>query len=175
MNQILVVPYSYTGTSLRLAQWLCGLQGWALGRIEEIAPRNGAMGNLSCVVDSLLRRRPEIEYLGPPPDQFDAVVLVSPIWMNRLASPMHSFVARYGGQLPDIAVVSVMGGKGAPNAAAEIGALAHRSPLLSTAFTQREVEDGSCSPRLQAFAAALLKARGQPGAQRPAEWSPRAA
>jgi hypothetical protein len=174
-NRILVVAYSYTGTSLRLAQWLCSLQGWELGRIEEVAPRRGAMGTLSCVMDSLLRRRPEIEYVGPAPDRFDAVVLVSPIWMYRLASPMRSFVARYQRQLRGIAVVLVMGGKGAPNAVAEIGALANRSPLLSTAFTQREVDDGSCAPRLQAFAEALSKATSQAGSQRTAEWSPRAA
>jgi hypothetical protein len=175
MDKVLVVTYSYTGTSLRLAQWLCGLHGWALGRIEEVAPRRGVMGTLSCVMDSLLRRRPEIQYLGPPPDQFDAVVLVSPIWAYRLASPMRSFVARYERQLPDIAVVSVMGGRGAPNAVAEISALAHRLPLLSTAFTQREVEDGSGSRRLRAFGEALLKAIGKAGGRQPAEWSPRAA
>lgn len=175
MNKILVVAYSYTGTSLRLAQWLCGLRGWALGHIDEVAPRHGAAGTLSCVVDSLLRRRPEIEYVGPPPGDFDTVVLVSPIWAYRLAGPMRSFVARYEQQLPDIAVISVMGGKGAPNAVAEIGALAGRSPLLSTAFTQREVEDGRCAPRLQAFADALLKAKDEPSGPRPAEWSPRTA
>jgi hypothetical protein len=175
MDKVLVVTYSHTGTSLRLAQWLCGLRGWALGRIEEAAPRHGPMGTFACVLDSLLHRRPAIEYIGPPPGQFDAVVLVSPIWVGRLAGPMRSFVTRYQNQLPDIAVVSVMGGSGAPNAVAEIGTLARRAPLLSAAFTQREVEDGTCSQRLQAFAEDFVKAEGKAGGQRPAEWTPRAA
>lgn len=44
------------------------------------------------VLDSLLRRRPGIRYQGPDPADFRAVVLVSPIWMYRLAGPMRSFV-----------------------------------------------------------------------------------
>lgn len=175
MNRILVVTYSHTGTSLRLAQGLCGLRGWALGSIEEAAPRHGAMGTFSCVLDSLLHRSPAIEYFGPPPSQFDAVVLVSPIWVGRLAGPMRSFVTRYRNQLPAIAVVSVMGSSGAPNAVAEIGTLLHRPPLLSAAFTQREVEDGTFSQRLKAFSAELVKAEGKTGGQQPAEWSPNAA
>ena len=84
-------------------------------------------------------------------------MLIAPIWVYQLASPMRSFVAQFAKQLPDIAVISVMGGRGAPNAVAEIRALAHRAPLLSTSFTTREVEDGRCLPRLHAFAEALVK------------------
>jgi hypothetical protein len=175
MSKVLVVAYSYTGTSLQLAKRLCGLQGWTLGQIEEVAPRRGALGTWRCVLDSLFRRHPKVDYFGPLSARFDAVVLVSPIWMTRLAGPMRSFVARYKAQLQDFAVVSVMGSRGAPNAVAEIGGITGRSPLLTTAFTSREVEDGSGDPRLRAFAQALADAKEASAGVRPAEWSPKAA
>ena len=155
MNKVLVVVYSYTGTSRRVAQLLCSQQGWRLEEIAEVRARRGASGRLRCLLDSLFRRRPRISYDGPPPRDFDVVVLVSPIWGLHLAGPMRSFVARRRDHLPEVAVVSVMGGRGAPNAVAEIGRIVGRAPILSTAFTKREVDNSSFATRLQAFGTAV--------------------
>jgi len=174
-NKILVVTYSYTGTCRQLAQWLCSAQDWPLVEVTEAKPRSGVLGTWRCVIDSLLYRRPEIRYEGPSLREFKAVVLVAPIWAYRLASPMRSFVASRRDELPDVAVVSAMGGRGAPNAVAEIGRLLGRSPILSTAFTAREIEDGSCAARLQAFGKAVQAAEEGPSAVRPATWSPQTA
>lgn len=175
MSKVLVVTYSFTGTGRRLTQLLCGMQGWESAEITEVHARSGGLGNWRCLLDSWLRRRPPIRYEGPAPEGFDAVVLVAPIWVYRLAGPMRSFVAAYRDRLPDVAVVSVMGSRGAPNAVAEIGKLLGRSPLLSTAFTSREVEDGSCAARLQAFGRAVQAAEDSPLTVRPATWSPQTA
>ncbi|MDO9113489.1 MAG: flavodoxin [Polaromonas sp.] len=172
MDKILVVFYSYTGTSRRLVQLLCSQLDWPSGEIVEERARSGASGTLRCVADSLLRRQPRIRYQGPDPGGFGTVVLVSPIWAYRLASPMRSFVAERRDDLQQIAVVSVMGGSGAPNAVAEIGHLLGRAPLLATAFTTREVDDGSCAGRLEAFGHALQAASRQASPVRPASWSP---
>ena len=88
MDGILVVFYSYTGTSRRLVQLLCSQLGWPSGEIVEERTRSGASGTLRCMADSLLRRQPRIRYQGPDPRDFGTVVLVSPIWAYRLASPM---------------------------------------------------------------------------------------
>jgi hypothetical protein len=172
MDGILVVFYSYTGTSRRLVQLLCSQLGWPSGEIVEERTRSGASGTLRCMADSLLRRQPRIRYKGPDPRDFSTVLLVSPIWAYRLASPMRSFVADQRDDLQQVGVVSVMGGSGAPNAVAEIAHLLGRTPLLATAFTTREVEDGSCAGRLEAFGQALQTASRQASPVRPASWSP---
>ena len=160
MSKVLVVVYSYTSTSRRVARLLSQQQGWQLVEITEVRPRSGVLGALRCLLDSLLRRCPEIRYDGPLPRQFDAVVLVSPIWAQRLAGPMRSFVARRRDHLPDVAVVSVMGDRGAPKAVAEIGRILGRAPFSSTAFTTREVDDLGFAVRLQALGTALGTALG---------------
>src|SRR5665647_2974058 len=89
-------------------------------RVGHAAQRAGPTGTLRCVADSLLRRRPLIRYDGPGPGKFEAVVLVSPIWIYRLAGPMRSFVADRVADLKRVAVVSVMGAQGASNAVAAV-------------------------------------------------------
>jgi len=170
-KKVLVVVYSYTGTSLSAARLLCSQQNWPLGIVEETRSRRGTWGSVRCLLDSFLRRHPPIRYVGPSPGDFDAVVLVSPVWALRLAGPMRAFVARERAQLPDVAVVSVMGSQGAPNAVAELAELLGRHPLLSTAVTAREVEDGSCASRLQAFGAAVQSAEDSESVVRPATLS----
>lgn len=172
MNNVLVIVYSYTGTSRRVAELLCSQQGWPIANVTDARPRSGALGSWRCMLDSFFRRQPAIRYDGPPPSDFDAVVLVSPIWMLQLAGPMRSFIARQRDRLPDVAVLSVMGGQGSPNALAEIGKLLGRAPFLSSAVTMREVDDGSCAARLQAFGTAIGSAEDSHAVVRPVTLSP---
>jgi len=175
MDGVLVVVYSLTGTGQRVAKLLEQTRGWRVAQIRDLHRRAGWLGNLRCMLDSLMRRKPAIEYLGPDPAGFAAVVLVSPVWMLRMAGPMRSFLAHYGHSVQDAAIVCVMGGSGAPNVAAEAGAYLNHAPLLSTFFTAREVEDGSCAARVGVFAGALeAMLRGPQTALREAQWSPQA-
>ncbi|MBU1361679.1 MAG: flavodoxin [Gammaproteobacteria bacterium] len=173
MSKVLVVVYSYTGTALAVAQLLCSQQpDWRLAHVTEERPRSGTLGYWRCVMDSLLARRPAIRYNGPPPSDFDAVVLVSPIWAFQLASPMRTFVHLRREELANVSVISTMGGKGAPNAFAEVAEILDQKLVLSTAFTQREVDDGSYAARLQAFGAAVAAAEDSTEAVRPVVLSP---
>jgi flavodoxin len=168
MDSILVVCYSYTGNSRRLAQLLASQRGWPLGEITDTASR----GALRCVLDSLLRREPPIHYRGPNPADFRTVVLISPIWAYRLAGPMRSFVAQHHARLRRVAVISTMGGAGASNAVEEIARLLGRTPILTAAFTVREIEDGSCTGRLLEFSDELLPGSAQRQKPHPSVWQP---
>lgn len=157
MDSILVVCYSYTGVSRRAAELLCSHHGWPLAEIVDVHPR----GAFRCVLDSLLRRRPPIGYRGPDPGDYRTVVLVAPVWMYRLASPMRSFVAKYRAQLPRVAVIATMNSGGASNVFGEIARLLGHAPIANAAFLAREIEDGSGTSRLLAFGDALQP--GTPG------------
>ena len=174
MSKILVVTYSMTGTGARLTELLCRSRDWASAQVVERRPRK-AWVTLRCAVESMLRLKPPIAYNGPDPAQFDLVVLVAPIWVYRLASPMRSFVANFGDRLRQVAVISVMGGKGGQNAASEVGGILDRAPVMSTTFTAREVDDGSYAPRLLALATALEASTDLKGEIRPFVLSPEAA
>ena len=174
MQPVLVVAYSYTGTSRQLARWLCAEMEWDFGEVRDTRPRAGGQGTLRCVLDSLLRRHPAITYDGPDPAGYATVVLVAPIWMYRLAGPMRSFVAAHTASLPRVGVINTMGAAGAVDAVAEIASLLGRPPVVSIAFTAAEVDAGQFPTRLREFAASL-----QPSAAerpvRPVTLSPEAA
>jgi hypothetical protein len=169
MDAILVVCYSHTGTARRLAQLLCSHHGWPLGEVVEERPRAGdAAGTLRCMLDSLLRRHPAVRYEGPDPESFHTVVLLSPVWMYRLAGPMRSFVVEHQAALRRVALIFTMNFGGASNAVAEVAHTLGHAPILVAAFTSQEVETGSGTSRLLAFGDELLP----PSAQRQAKFHP---
>ena len=151
MSEILVISYSNTGTSRRLAQMLCKQQGWPMAEISELQPRYGLSGQLSCLLDSWMRRLPSISYTGPPPNEYDAIVLVAPVWSWRLAGPVRSFLKLMSKQLPDIAMISVTQSLEALDVIAELSSLIGYFPVSSTTFTPEEVNDESCLTRLNIF------------------------
>lgn len=172
MDSILVVCYSYSGVSRRAAQLLCSHHGWPLGEIRDTAPR----GTWRCVLDSLLRRHPDIRYAGPDPADFRMVVLVAPVWVYRLAGPMRSFVARQKRALRRVAVVCTMGSGGASNAIAEVARLlTHGVVVASAAFTARTIEDGSATGPLLAFGESLQPGSAASQARRAPAWTAPAA
>ena len=148
MDTILVVCYSYTGTTRALAQLLCSHHGWPLAELVEEHPRSGAMGTLRCVLDSMLRRHPAVRYVGPDPGDFHTVVLMAPIWVYRLAGPMRTFIADHRDALRRVAVIVTMGSAGASNAVLEVSHVLGRTPILTEAFRARDGEDGRCTSRL---------------------------
>lgn len=172
MDSILVVCYSYTGVTRRAAQLLASHHGWPLGEVRDVHRRAGAAGYLRSVLDSLLRRRPEIAYEGPDPGDFRTVVLAAPIWMYRLAGPMRSFVTGYRADLRRVAVLCTMGGAGATNAFTEIAHLLGHAPIRCAAFTQAAVENGSCTNDLLAFGDALQPGTTATQAAPPGAWTP---
>ena len=174
MDSTLIVFYTYSGNSREVAQLLSAQKGWPVGEVIEAAPRpGGGAGYIRCLVDSMFHRAPEIRYDGPEPADFAQVVLVAPIWLQRLASPMRSFVRAHRGELRHVAVITTMGSRGGSNAVAEIGRILGRDPVLAETITEREVQDGSCAARLEAFGTALVPPRaGEP--VRPSQLSPQA-
>lgn len=171
MDDTLIIYYSYTGTSRKVAQALAESRGWPIGEVLDDSPRSGW---LRCVVDSLLRRLPAVRYRGPDPSAYDRVILVSPVWVAHLAAPMRSFVAGNARSIAHYAVVTTMGSGGSDAVEAEIERLLGRPPLLCAEFLARHVDDGTYAAELETFAAAVAGMKGAPP-ERPPELSPRAA
>ena len=173
-DKTLIVCYSNTGTSRRVADLLASQFQWQRGEVLEVRSRAGTLGTLRCVMDSLLRRHPAIRYEGPDPRGFETVVLIAPIWLAELAGPMRTFVRDHTSGLKQVAVISVMGGLGATNAFAEVDRILGQPPILSTSFTTRGVDDGSYSTGLEAFGNAVRDNAKNGAAVRPTDLSPSA-
>ena len=88
----LIVYYSRSGTSRIVADTLkeqlaCNIEG-----IHSTKDREGFLGVLTCVFDQLLNRDDTLQPLEKNPNNYNPVILVSPVWVGKLASPARTFI-----------------------------------------------------------------------------------
>lgn len=171
MKDLLVIHYSRTGTARTVAETLAHLGEGHIGQVLDERPRIGFAGDVRCVVDQLMHRAPAVRYSGPNPNRFRHIVLVAPVWMRRLASPMTSFLR--GNRLPEvkIACVTVMAREGGFTAMQELSDLLPSPLSADLVLLQQQVLNGEAMPRLIRFIEQFL-ADDAVAAQPPADLSP---
>jgi flavodoxin len=88
----LIVYYSRSGTSRIVADALKDKLSCKIECIQSTKNREGFSGVFTCVVDQLLNRDDIFQPLEENPNNYNPVILVSPVWMGKLASPARTFI-----------------------------------------------------------------------------------
>jgi len=179
MDRNLIVFYSRTGTTRQAAQQLQQLTQWPIAEVRELRARVGFSGDLRCVIDSLLARPAPFVYEGPALGDYDRVVLLTPIWLGHMASPLRGFLADQFHDVrkarPALSLVCVMGGRGAFRAAAEVATIADHCPAPTLALREDEVLSGASFKSLQSLVASVQALESTSKGFRPHWLSPEAA
>lgn len=172
MENTVIVFYSRTGTTRQVAEQLAAQLGAEVHEVRDVRSRAGLAGDVRCVVDNLLQRHVAYAYDGRPLAAYDQVVLLTPIWIGRLAAPMRSFLADHGRVQGRLAVVCLMASRGAFNAIEEVARLSGKVPQPVLALLQRQVQTGEAREMLDGFVGQIAAAAQADGGARRAWLSP---
>lgn len=107
----LLVDYSLTGNNRRLADHLAERLSADRESIEVLR----SMSNGAIALDRLFGRAPKIAENTRQPADYDLVVLLGPVWMGKIASPLRTYIRRHRGGFRQVAFVSLSGGALGPN------------------------------------------------------------
>ncbi len=133
---ILIVSYSLTGNNDALAASLAAACGGTHARITESKPRSTG----SIALDMLFGRIPRVNAPSARVDGYDVVIVVAPIWMGSIASPVRAWLRDAASTIGPYAFVSLSGGSDGPNP--RIGAdLAKRLGKAPTAVVDLHIAD----------------------------------
>jgi flavodoxin len=156
-SNILVVFYSRSRTTRKIAEALSAALKCDLEEITEPKPRTGFLGYLRSLLEAR-RKRPSI--IAPNKhgvSSYDLVIIGTPVWAWSLSSPVRAYLMTAAGQLPDVAFFCTLGGQGSESTFAQMAAVAGKKPRAVCAITQREALSGSHVERLSAFAKTLAE------------------
>ncbi len=87
----LVLYYSHTGNNAWLARKIADSLN---SDIEPVTPRMNLLPLL--ILFSLLKLHPGVKRLRHRVEEYDATIIVGPVWMGQLILPLYSVIAKYG-------------------------------------------------------------------------------
>lgn len=140
MKRILVVYFSRSGHTAFLAQQIARRCRADLACIHEPTLRTGISGYVRSALEALLGAQPPIELDPCRPQDYDLVIVGTPVWFWNMSSPVRSFLRRYGRSCEQLAVFCTYGGSG-HNRVMDHMELLWGHPLVARlALTQQQVE-----------------------------------
>jgi flavodoxin len=155
--RILVVYYSRSGTTRRIAEALSAALESSIEEVLETRDRTGAFGYWRSLVEARIKRAADILPARNDPSAFNLVVIGTPVWAWSVSSPIRAYLSANKQRLPDVAFFCTMGGRGSAAAFAQMQDIAGKAPLATCALTAEETAPGRRNLRLSAFIEALKR------------------
>jgi hypothetical protein len=170
--KILVVFYSRTGSTRKVAEELSARCGGDLEEIRDAAPRFGLIRGWWRSIREV-RRRAETSILPArlSPATYDLVVLGSPVWASSMSSPLRTWLNRHRHELKTIAAYVTQNGRGGERALAQIGDLCGTTPVATAIINARDIASDACKREVDRFVDVLAAHRApSPKPAPPIEW-----
>lgn len=155
--RVLVVFFSRTGTTRRLAGALAGMMSADIEEICDFTERRGALGYLRCVIDSWRKRPAEIVPAGLDPSQYDLVLVGTPVWAGAVSAPVRAYLLQNRSRFRHVGFFCIFGGLGAGTAFDEMRALAGKAPVAQCKVRAAEVQRGAVAASLVLFVSVLKR------------------
>ncbi|MEZ0536670.1 flavodoxin family protein [Caldicellulosiruptoraceae bacterium PP1] len=92
MKNTLIVYYSLTGNSEKIANYLSTLIDSDTERIQDLTNRKGIIAFLRSGYEALYKKCPNIKKLNADVKNYENVFVITPIWAGNIASPVRTFL-----------------------------------------------------------------------------------
>lgn len=154
-SKILIVFYSRSGTTRKIAQELAKTLRCDLEEIIEPKSRIGFFGYMRSLREALLKRPAAISAKQRDVAAYELVIVGTPVWASSLSSPVRAYLMATANQLPDVAFFCSLGGMGSESTFAQMTAIVSKKPRAVCAIRQAEVQAGNYGGPLTLFEKAL--------------------
>jgi hypothetical protein len=156
----LVLWYSRTGNTAAVADEIVRLTGWDHDElVDRRGPRHGLVGYLRSVVEARLGLSVPLEPPGKDPAAYDLVVVGTPTWAGRAASPVATYLRVHAAALRRVAFFITHDGAMAHEALAHLEHLCGRAPDSRLIVREEDVESGDFRVGARGFVEILREPR----------------
>lgn len=137
----LIVYYSRTGTSEALAKVLREKLACDIDRIDYAEERDG-ISFLAAGWEAIRRTTKAIQGNTRNPENYDHIFFVSPVWSNRLSTPIRSYMRAYRDKIKSYSLLVTCGGSALSKVKRDARSAMGKNPEASAEFKSKEVNEG---------------------------------
>jgi hypothetical protein len=156
-SNTLVVYYSRTGTTEKLAHAIAQRTEADVERLRDTVDRRGAMGFMRSLWDAIRRRGSTLQPLELDPTQYQLVIIGTPDWGKGPSAPVRTFLSTYRGKLHQVAFFLTDGWTDHQAVWNEMTTLGGDRPVATLGLPHEEVLVNRFADRLELFVHALPK------------------
>lgn len=153
MPKVLVVCFSRTGFTQRLAEDIAARCGADVEILRDVRSRTGVFGYLRSAREALKQRLIDIEPPRFDPAVYDVVLIGTPVWASHVSSPVRAYVTAQRDRFKRVAFFCTQGGSGAPKVLAELETLCGLKPLATLVANDADIKAGRISEAVGRFVA----------------------
>jgi len=158
-KRILVVCYSLTGNTERVARDIAARLDADVERIQDKKNRQGLLAYLRAALDSGRERPAQIGDVGRYPNEYALTVIGTPVWAGKMTPAVRAYLRMAHGRFNDVAFFTTSGSTPAGKIVPAMEALAGRKAVAFTGFNGRELNSASLyDEKLSAFVRMLRNA-----------------
>ena len=151
MSKVLVVYYTRTGNTKKVAEEIASRLGADIEEIVDAADRKGLLGYLRSLFDAMVARPVEIRETRDP-FPYDVVVVGTPVWVSSISAPVREYLSQKAGAIRHAAFFLTLGGSGAKSVFRQMEELCGTAPVALLSVREIDLEPGRGVPNVEAFA-----------------------
>ncbi|MDD3225587.1 MAG: flavodoxin [Clostridium sp.] len=115
-KKLLVVFYSRTGITKKVAHTISELLNCDLEEIYDTKDRSGVVGYLKAGRDATRNRGTVVKDIKNEPSSYDMVIIGTPIWAFTMSSPIKTYIDNNKEKFKKVAFFCTQGGSGSERA-----------------------------------------------------------
>jgi flavodoxin len=157
MPKCLVVYYSWTGNTAKVAKLIAATLSADIEEIREVKPRGGAFAFVASLAASVFKTAPPILPATKNVADYDVVILGCPVWGSNMATPMRTYLMRESPRIKQIGLFCTLGGSGGKATLARMAALCEHKSLADLALNQPAIASDAWRDSAEDFARQIQK------------------
>jgi hypothetical protein len=155
-KRILVVYYSRSGHTARVAEDLATRLGADREGLRDRKSRRGLLGYLSAVYDSMHERPAELTGLDKRPEDYALTLIGTPIWAGNITPAVRAYLQANHGKFNEVAFFTTSGMTPVQKVIPTLEKLAGRTAIASLGFNGGDMGAGeSYEQKITAFLGTL--------------------
>jgi len=151
LMKILVVFYSRSGRTKKVAEAISKILKCDKEEIFDIKNREGVLGFLSAGTDANLRRLTAIKEIKNNPSLYDLVIIGTPIWSSNISTPIRTYLFLYKEEFKKVAFFCTRLGSDSKKVFDDMKNLSQKTPIALLALTSREVARDQYMQKVEEF------------------------
>ena len=142
-RNILVVYYSKTGVTRKVAEYITKQLDADMEEIIDIKKRSGVGGFVTGGKDSLMRKGTEISEIKKDPSNYDLVIVGSPLWAANMPPAIRTYLNKYKTNIKSMAFFATSGSSNQEKIFEEAKNLLDKELISLMGICTKELKDNS--------------------------------